>query len=157
MALSINAPIVPVRFVGGLPVTPLESRIEFPIGFGKQDYWVGKPLLPEQLAALPYKDRKELVLSAINGLGPAEEHPLPGNPEFASRVADWEAKTGTTNAYAVMYQTLAELAAPGEDVRRIVGAAQSGSLAIHNTPRDRWLSRLASWLYGERGPRIELA
>ncbi|HCF57434.1 MAG TPA: hypothetical protein DFS52_05505, partial [Myxococcales bacterium] len=30
MAIAVGAPVVPVRFVGGLPVEPLAKRIEFP-------------------------------------------------------------------------------------------------------------------------------
>ncbi|MHC4390942.1 MAG: hypothetical protein ACYS22_06445, partial [Planctomycetota bacterium] len=36
LALAVGAPVVPVRFVGGLPVEPLDERIEFPVGMGTQ-------------------------------------------------------------------------------------------------------------------------
>ncbi|MFO0661934.1 MAG: hypothetical protein U0165_19185, partial [Polyangiaceae bacterium] len=156
MALAAGAPIVPVRFTGGLPIEPLEARIEFPLGYGKQDYWIGRPILPEQLAALPFKDRKELVLSAINGLGPSSDQPFPPNPGFEARVNEWASQTGTTPAYAALFSTLEALPSPGHDVKRLIEAAKTGALRIHNTPTDRWLSRLASWFYGDRGPRIEL-
>ena len=51
MAMKVNAPIVPVRFVGGLPADPLEKRTEFPVGMGTQDIWFGRPLLPAELVA----------------------------------------------------------------------------------------------------------
>jgi len=45
LALKLGAPIVPVRFVGGLPVQPLQKGLEFPVDFGRQDYWIGRPIL----------------------------------------------------------------------------------------------------------------
>ena len=98
MAMKADAAIVPVRFTGGLPAEPLAKRIEFPLGFGRQDYWLGAPIFPEELAKLPYKDRRQAVIDAINGLGPdnAEEEPQPGDPDFAAEVEDWVAATGAS-------------------------------------------------------------
>ena len=59
MAVAVGAPIVPVRFVGGLPVARLANKIEFPVGMGKQDFVIGTPIVPEEVSALPYRDRKE--------------------------------------------------------------------------------------------------
>ena len=61
LALEANVPIVPVRFSGGLPRTTLSKRTEFPIGMGRQDIWLGRPLLPADLAPMPYGDRKNAV------------------------------------------------------------------------------------------------
>jgi 1-acyl-sn-glycerol-3-phosphate acyltransferase len=60
LAITLNAPIVPVRFVHGLPREPLTERIEYPFGMGRQDYYVGAPIEPETLAKVPYKERTEL-------------------------------------------------------------------------------------------------
>ena len=49
MAIATRAHIVPVRFVGGLPAEPLKERIEFPIGMGKQDIYLGCPIPPRKL------------------------------------------------------------------------------------------------------------
>ena len=43
MALQVGAPVVPVRFVGGLPADPLETRLEFPLGMGRQEIHLGTP------------------------------------------------------------------------------------------------------------------
>ncbi|RME27018.1 MAG: 3-hydroxyacyl-[acyl-carrier-protein] dehydratase FabA, partial [Deltaproteobacteria bacterium] len=89
MALETGTPIVPVRFTGGLPAEPLDARIEFPVGLGSQDVWIGGPLHPEALAALPYGERKKRVIEAINRLGPAnaDEQPHEGDPGLEAAVA----------------------------------------------------------------------
>ena len=86
MALQVGVPIVPVRFVGGLPAETMESRIEFPTGMGQQDIWLGAPILPEDLENLHYGARKQHVIDAT-GLGPdnADEQPLQAT--FAEDVA----------------------------------------------------------------------
>ena len=100
MALAVGAPIVPVRFVSGLPAEELSQRIEFPVGYGRQDFWIGRPVLPEQLRSLPLKERKQVVIDAINGLGPGPEREEPSAPDpaFADRVETWRARTGTSRA-----------------------------------------------------------
>ncbi|MCB9763577.1 MAG: 1-acyl-sn-glycerol-3-phosphate acyltransferase, partial [Alphaproteobacteria bacterium] len=157
MALKVNAPIVPVRFVGGLPPERMEKRIEFPLGMGQQDIWLGAPILPEALASMPYGERKKVVIAAINALGPpnATEAPLPGDPDFAARVAAWQARTGASEEHAVLFEVLREQTDRVPAVERLLAAADSGVLRLTNTPEDAWLGVLAAWLYGPRGPRIE--
>ncbi len=158
MALAIGAPIIPVRLVGGLPVQPLEARLEFPVGFGRQDYWIGRPLLlPEELAKLPLKARKDVVLAAMNGLGPAlvDEVPLPGDPQFAAEVQAWHERTGACVEDAVLFATLAGVAQPGDEVKALLEAARSGRLALTGDARSQWLGKLAQRLFGPRGPAVE--
>lgn len=135
MALAVNAPIVPVRFVGGLPVEELPERISFPIGFGQQDYWLGRPIYPEELARMPYKDRKLAVISAINNLGPsnATELPAPPDPAFESLIESWRARTGATLEDAVFYTTLATLTDKSEETR----------ILCDGDPQSQWLAKLA--------------
>ena len=52
LAIAVGCPVVPVRFVGALPVAPLDKRIEFPIGMGQQDLWFGAPIEPDALKAV---------------------------------------------------------------------------------------------------------
>lgn len=91
MAFAVGAPIVPVRFVGGLPQDELSQRLEFPLGYGRQDIWIGRPIEPAALASLPLKERKQVVIdAAINGLGPSpsDERPTartPPSPAASSR------------------------------------------------------------------------
>jgi len=108
MALATNSPIVPVRFAGGLPREPLPARIEFPLGHGRQDYVLGSPILPETLAPLPYKERKERVIAAIAATGPAHEteDPFPGDPTLQAASDAWAAQTGAEPAHATLLEVL---------------------------------------------------
>ena len=157
MALAIGAPIIPVRLVGGLPVTPLETRIEFPVGFGRQDYWLGRPILPEQLAKLPLKERKDVVIAAMNSLGPdlSTEVPLPGDAQFGAAAEQWRARTGATPEDSVLLTTLAGLRNPGAEVKRLLDGARSGRLHVASDPRSQWLGRLAKRFFGPNGPVVD--
>ncbi|MCP4809003.1 MAG: 3-hydroxyacyl-[acyl-carrier-protein] dehydratase FabA [Proteobacteria bacterium] len=110
MAMAVNAPVVPIRFVGALPTSPLDARIEFPLGMGQQDIWIGKPILPETLASMPYGERKKLVIAAINALGPdnAVEAPFAADPAFLARCEEHAAKTGASVDNAVLAEVLRE-------------------------------------------------
>ena len=155
MALQVDAPVVPVRFVGGLPVAPLTERIEFPVGMGTQDIWIGRPIAASELAGLPLKERKQVVIDAINALGPsnADEVPNPPNQRFADKVAKWMAATGADEPHATLLCTLAELDEPPTDaITRLLAARKSGALALDDTPADRWLETLARRLFGPDGP-----
>ncbi len=146
LALSTGAPIVPVRFTGGLPVEPLRERTEFPVGYGKQDIWLGRPILPEELAGLPYKDRKQAVLAAMASVGPRDEEPSAGDPEFAARVEAWRRRTGASEPHAVLMQTLVDAATPTPGTRALVEAAKAGTLPTASTPESAWLRTLAERL-----------
>jgi 3-hydroxymyristoyl/3-hydroxydecanoyl-(acyl carrier protein) dehydratase/1-acyl-sn-glycerol-3-phosphate acyltransferase len=156
MALAVDAPIIPVRFIGGLPAEELAKRLEFPVGLGRQDYWIGCPILPKQLAALPYKERKEVVISAMNDLGPdlLMEMPAAPDPTFAAAVEDWMTRTGATLEDAVFFATLAASPSPQEGIRTICEAARNGHLVVGTTAREAWLGRWAERLYGPRGPQV---
>jgi 1-acyl-sn-glycerol-3-phosphate acyltransferase len=156
LALAVGAPIIPVRFVGGLPVAEMEKRLEFPTGFGRQDYWLGRPILPDELAALPYKDRKEVVIAAINGLGPDVMAETPSAPDvaFSAAVNEWIARCGCTPEDAVFFTTLAMLADPGEEVRALCDGARQGKLVVGSGARAEWLARFAEKLFGPHGPQV---
>lgn len=156
MALAVGAPIVPVRFVGGLPREPLEKRLEFPLGFGRQDYWVGRPILPGELQALPLKERKAAVVGAMNSLGPslAEEQPFPGDPQFAADVAAWRARTGCSEEDAVLFVTLATQPKLGVEAQRLVDGARAWKLAVGGDAKSQWLAALAKRFFGPNGPPV---
>ncbi len=144
MALATGTPVVPVRFVGGLPVEPAAERLEFPLGMGQQDIVVGRPILPSELAPLNYKERKDRVQEAIEALAPREEVPLPGDPVFAEAVAAWRTKTGATPEHAVLYETLRRWREPCALTRTLLqGPGQASSDDI-----GRWANTLASRLFG---------
>jgi 1-acyl-sn-glycerol-3-phosphate acyltransferase len=156
MALAIGAPIIPVRLVGGLPEAPLEERLEFPVGFGRQDYWIGRPLLPEELAKLPLKARKDLVLAAMNGLGPAlaDEVPLASDAQFAGEVQAWRTRTGASLENAVLFTALASLKTPGAEVQAMLEGAFAGQFNVSDDARSQWLGQLARQLFGPNGPTV---
>jgi 1-acyl-sn-glycerol-3-phosphate acyltransferase len=153
MALSVGAPVVPVRFVGGLPVAEMQRRIDFPVGFGSQQIWIGSPIEPDALRAMTLKQRKERVLAAINGVGPPVAEEVPGAPDlgFAARVADWGERAGVGLARATL---LAVLDGPPEErsaaTNRLIAAVDSRRAITGEAPADRWLAELAGWLT-ERG------
>ncbi len=140
--------MVPVRFVGGLPREPLATRLEFPLGLGRQDIYFGAPIHPEELASMHYGGRKERVINATNALGPsnATEQPLPGDPEFAQRVVDWERTHGVSHEHAVLREVLAEAPSPGEEVLRLLSATSCEELNVG--PAGAWLQELGRRLLG---------
>jgi acyl transferase domain-containing protein/3-hydroxymyristoyl/3-hydroxydecanoyl-(acyl carrier protein) dehydratase/1-acyl-sn-glycerol-3-phosphate acyltransferase len=150
MALAVGAPVVPVRFVGGLPADSLEKRLEFPLGMGRQDIRLGKPLMPEVLAGLHYGARKELVVAAINGLGVpnALEQPFRGDPDFERRVNAWQAAHDVSHEHATLHEVLVELEDPGEEVRRLLAAPDAAALAGDESPAGRWLLEMGRRLLG---------
>jgi len=159
MAVHARAPIVPVRFAGGLPRSPLTERLDFPLGFGRQDHWIGKPLLPEALEAMPYGERRAAVVRAINEAGPpiADEQPNPGDPELAAEVEAWAARTGAETAHAAILMALSREHDLQPAWRRVIEGMKSGRLLVDDTPEDRAVAAIAADLYGPRGPRVVIA
>ncbi len=108
LALELNVPIVPVRFTGGLPVVPITGKAEFPVGHGRQDYWIGEPIEPDELRKLPLRDRVNRVVTAINELGvtPASDFPLAADAEFAKRAAQTQQASAVHEVFAAIWQIL---------------------------------------------------
>ena len=158
LALAVGAPIVPVRLLGGLPVTPLAERLDFPVGYGRQDYWIGAPLFPEDLAQLSLKQRTDTVIKAMNALGPdlAGEEPLAGDTAFAGEVTAWQARTGVSLPDAVLFATLSGLKNPGPEIAQLLAGAKTGTLTVTADAPAQWLGKLAQRLFGQsgRGPSI---
>jgi 3-oxoacyl-(acyl-carrier-protein) synthase/3-hydroxymyristoyl/3-hydroxydecanoyl-(acyl carrier protein) dehydratase/1-acyl-sn-glycerol-3-phosphate acyltransferase len=151
MALAVDAPIVPVRFLGGLPVDPLAVRTEFPVGPGRQDIWLGKPLLPKDFAGVPLKERKMLVIDAINALGCTNdvEEPHAADLAFGARAERWREATGTTPERATLLATLEAMPAyRADDTRRLVEAAARGEVVRGAGPSAAWLEAFSGWLLG---------
>jgi len=79
-ALEMNLPVVPVRFIGGLPEDPVSTRLEYPFRYGQQDIRVGSPISPDALREFSLAERSKFVVNAINALAPKDEVPLPAHP-----------------------------------------------------------------------------
>ncbi len=156
MALATGAPIIPVRFTGGLPADPLDEKIDVPVGYTKQVYWIGRPILPEELTDLGFVERSERVLAGINGLGPSNAVEEPGvpDPAFGETVAAWSARTGANSLWNIICAVLEALPDPSPDTRRILDGARAGRLVLGDSPVDRWVAAFARKLYGERGPEV---
>ena len=144
MALNTGSPIVPIRFVGALPTEPLESRLEFPLGAGKQDIYIGAPIYPEELAAIPLKERKNLALDSINALGPSNaiEEPFPGDDAFEARVLAHMDKLGCDHEHATLLAVLEELPDPTEASKRLIAAGAGKKLKLSDSAEDQWLAEL---------------
>jgi 3-oxoacyl-(acyl-carrier-protein) synthase/3-hydroxymyristoyl/3-hydroxydecanoyl-(acyl carrier protein) dehydratase len=85
-ALQLSLPIVPVHFAGGLPEQPLNHKLEVPYRHATQDYIFGSPIMPDELAALPYVQRRTRVLNAINALAPITDAPHQPNTAAEARI-----------------------------------------------------------------------
>jgi 3-hydroxymyristoyl/3-hydroxydecanoyl-(acyl carrier protein) dehydratase len=142
MAMGVGAPVVPIRFVGALPRETMDKRIEFPIGMGRQDIYIGRPIPPEELAGLHYGARKAVVIDAINALGPsnADEQPLPADPAFAAKVAEWQQAHGVDEEHAVLGCVLAERTSPVPETATLLGAR--GPADLGEGPVAEWLAVL---------------
>jgi len=111
--------------------------------------------LPTTLAAMPYKERKELVIASINALGdPDHEEPHAPDPALLERVERRSAATGATFDDSVLLEVLCDRAPGSDGAARLVRGVHDGRLALSDTPEDRWLGRLARRLYGPRGPEV---
>lgn len=158
MALTTRAHVVPVRFVGGLPgEPPLETRTEFPLDMGQQDIHLGRPIPPETFEATPYKERKAIVIDAVNAMGPsnADEEPFAGDADLVRRVAERVARTGVIPEHATLFEILADRArdrpmATHPMIAQLV-AADGGALDVDDSPRGRWLAELGRRLLGTMG------
>ena len=137
LALAVGAWIVPVRFVGGLPVAAAQERLEFPVNFGQQDYWLGRAMSPDELSNMAYAERRQAIIAAINALGPeaAREMPLPAPTPLAGVNAD-------SSVAEVLHAVLAE-SANCEDSERILAG---GPFATEDDAQERWLAGLAALL-----------
>lgn len=155
LALELQLPILPLRFSGGLPLQPLAEICSFPIDFGRQDYTVGRPLLPEELRSMPRPKAAELVVAAINAID-VEEQPLPGVPGRSAALAAFCAQHGATEIQAAVILALRTLAAPSASTRSILDFPAHGSAGVVAAPAElAWHREVAQWLWGadERSQR----
>lgn len=79
LALELNLPIVSVRISGGLPIDPVDRKLEFPWRHAPQDYWIGDILSPQELAALDHASRRARVLEALAHAGPSPAFEQPNS------------------------------------------------------------------------------
>ncbi|EFM09426.1 Beta-hydroxyacyl-(acyl-carrier-protein) dehydratase FabA/FabZ [Paenibacillus curdlanolyticus YK9] len=163
LALQGGIPIVPVRFTGGLPAEESESRLEFPVGYGRQHYQIGRPIFPDELRALPLPARKQLILDALNGAGrkPVKDAhhqnaDRTGNPELAEAISALMGQSGLPYEQAVLLASLARLGKRSDEGSAVLNGLSAGKLRVGSGPDGQWLAKFASWLYGEAGPKVQV-
>lgn len=128
MAVRLQLPIVPVRFSGGLPIEPIDGKLEFPVGYGAQDYWIGPSISPEALSALPYAERSRTVVAAIESLGPVPSAELPAAPDpgLSQRVSRRSQRSELDEVESVFVEVLQGLTSPSEQTRAVLQAVEQG-------------------------------
>ncbi|HIG43699.1 MAG TPA: beta keto-acyl synthase [Gammaproteobacteria bacterium] len=154
LAVNHNIPIIPVRFAGGLPIQPSNERLEFPVGFGSQDYYIGSVIEPVELETLPYVDRAKYVVAAINNLGPGldDDQPLSADPGFAELVENQpDDRSDTQRVLWAALQTLPEV---GARMQRLIDRLNSGSVPGVKesglpTPAEKILAKLIGKHFGK--------
>ncbi|MDD3146891.1 MAG: 1-acyl-sn-glycerol-3-phosphate acyltransferase [Candidatus Riflebacteria bacterium] len=134
MAIDKNLPMVPVRFVGGLPTQASEERFDFPYGNGKQDYLIGAPIMPGQLQKMPYGQRPRFIMDLINNLGPGkgEDTPLPPEQAFEAKTRFFLDTFGFPKMQAMLFAILQMIDDPCEETAQLVKAVQSGKVDPRN-------------------------
>jgi 1-acyl-sn-glycerol-3-phosphate acyltransferase len=144
LALAANVPVVPVRFAHGLPLEPVQARLEFPVGLGRQAYHLGAPISADELRALTYKARSERVLAAINSLGPdvLAEQPTPPEPLVGP------SRPGVLPPFDVLMNTVAGHAPPNSPLRTVCETAEFGAAQRLAATMGPWMSELAALLFG---------
>ena len=132
MAIEVSQPIVPVYFAGGLPEEPVDGKLEVPYRYTAQDYLFGRPIMPEELAAWPYADRRRRVIDAINALAPFSDAPHEPNEAVEKRIV--AAAPGASPLESVWHCIEDALDALPVDWRETIG--DDGWAAARSTPRD---------------------
>jgi len=134
MAIDKNLPLIPLRFVGGLPVEPSNDRHDFPYGNGKQDYLIGTPVMPEQLKKMPYGQRPRHMMDLINNLGPAngEDVLLPPDKTFEAKTRFFIDTFGFPKMQAMLFAILQMIDDPCEETAQLIKAVQSGKVDPKN-------------------------
>ena len=135
LAINSDVVIVPVRFSGGLPVTPLAAgKLEFPVGYTGQVYTLGRPIEAAELRSLNLLQRKQRILDAIQLLGSPRAEEVPGAPDwaFAEKVQRRMQERTQSEVKAVLSLFLDRFPVPADMV---------------STPEQRtWNNALAAWL-----------
>ena len=145
----MGLPIVPVRFARGLPVQPLEARIEFPIGYGRQDIWLGAPIASTELAPMTSVERRTRVLAALNSLGDALEHEEPGVPDtsFTARIRRKQVEHRLSETSAVLSCVLEDITGSSVETERLRAAIANDHSLHASDPIDAWLLNCARNLF----------
>jgi 1-acyl-sn-glycerol-3-phosphate acyltransferase len=165
LAVRNGWPIVPVRFIGALPVEDPGHPQEVPVGCCKQIVRIGRPILPETLASAYELVRLNRVRAAINELSDwHSEMPEPPDDLFCKRVGRWVALTGIQEATAAAWWAVVEsdetkLAGPVKTLVQVSrGAVENWGgvmMELDDGPEDTWLKKAAKVVFGGGGIRLD--
>jgi 3-hydroxymyristoyl/3-hydroxydecanoyl-(acyl carrier protein) dehydratase len=150
LSQDLKLPIVPVRFAGGLPIEEMKKTIDFPIGYGKQDYYVGRPISCEEIETLPYAKRRKHVVNAINNLGPSCETEMPHPPDtaFERSVRERVKNKKVSEVQAVLFKALENSTSDKDiDALKLIEKDGNSKMQFANDEKGLWLSRMARFLY----------
>jgi len=150
LAVDGNLPIIPVRFAGGLPVAEVAERLEYPLGYGAQDIYVGSPISPIELGSMSLGDRREKMLDCLNTLGPdlKTEEPNDPNQSFANGVEALVSDHGMPPARAAVLHAIEKDPDTSEALKQLISAIKSGETLPKGTVEEAWLGGLADWFMG---------
>ncbi|OBI86322.1 beta-ketoacyl synthase N-terminal-like domain-containing protein [Mycobacterium sp. 1245805.9] len=140
LAIAASLPIVPVYFAGGLPEEPVQHKLEVPYRHGAQDYIFGRPIMPDELAAWPYAERRRRVMDAINALAPFGDAPHEPNYAVEDRIA--AAAPGASPLESIWDCIEDALDALPADWRSTIGGDEwmaTRSTRRHSPQSHRWL------------------
>jgi 3-hydroxymyristoyl/3-hydroxydecanoyl-(acyl carrier protein) dehydratase/1-acyl-sn-glycerol-3-phosphate acyltransferase len=137
LALEWNMPIVPVRFVGGLPVNELEERIEFPVEGGQQDIVIGAPIACDTLRGMTLVSRSNRILDAINSLGFPNEVPLPPNGSTM---------VGFAQTRKVLVETLRQAGNRCAETDALLSTLDGADPDWPREEHRTWMDELLAWL-----------
>ena len=140
MAIELDIPIIPVSFGAGLPDYTIEKKLEFPVGYGKQDYIFGRALTPTLLEQTPYAKRRALVLDAINALGrPYLGQTCEPNEALSAMVQAHQTR-GMNEVNAVILAVLKSITDPRPTTQRSFDALQ-GTDSGAQGPLGEWIEQ----------------
>ncbi len=150
LAQDANLPIVPVRFAGGLPVDKLKAPLDFSINYCKQNYYIGKPILPSDLQSIPYAERRKYVIKALNDIGPSieKENPNPPDPDFQNNVTEWMKEKNVTEVQAVLFKVMEQVTKDSDDdVMEIISKGYGKKVTFSKNEKGKWLQALSNYLF----------
>ncbi|MGF1467146.1 MAG: 1-acyl-sn-glycerol-3-phosphate acyltransferase [Sandaracinaceae bacterium] len=143
-AAARGVPVVPVRFMGGLPLTG-SAKLDFPYRLAPQDVWVGAPIGAEELAGATYRERQERVRAAIRALGPSEE--APNAPHLAAAHLERRAaeltRAGLERPISILRAVLEAIDDASSETQRILQHLDGDAALERDDPIDRWLASFA--------------
>jgi 1-acyl-sn-glycerol-3-phosphate acyltransferase len=148
LARETGMPVIPVRFTGAVPVESMDNYLDFPFGFCRQSYHLGDPVTAADLASTHPRDRRPMVVDAINraAMPPEEEVASAVNPVMRQAVQAFMNETATSQVKAVLVSCLRALDGVGPDTARVLDAVNGQQLVLDGGDHDAWLGAFCDWL-----------